>query len=104
MPHLALLQLNISSLKLLHHCLGSAYNTTPNRLTLLQKRAIRTNDNSHYRSHSKTTIYKLNILKLNYIYLFSCCMFIYKFKNKMLPNVCECLFMLNINYKSNTYY
>ena len=30
-------------------------------------------------------------------------MFMYKFKNKILPNVCECLLMLNINYNSNAY-
>jgi len=79
---------------------GSAYNTTLHRLIILQKRAIRTIDNCHYCSHTEPLFKQLNILKLKNIYIFSCCMFMYKFKNKILPNVCECLLMLNMNYNS----
>ena len=30
-------------------------------------------------------------------------MFMYKFKNKLLPNVCGCLLTLNVDYSLNTY-
>lgn len=90
----------------LNYCIiiwGSAYKTTLHRLEILQKRAVRIIDNSHYLSHSEPLFKKYNFLKLYDIYFFSICMFMYKFKYQMLPNVCQCLLMLNIEYNSSTY-
>src|SRR5579872_2249598 len=58
----------------LNYCIivwGSAYNTTLHRLTILQKRATRAIDNCHYRSHTEPLFKKLNILKINDIYIFA---------------------------------
>ena len=33
----------------------------------------------------------------------SCCVFLYKFKNQVLPNSCKCLLTLNINNNFNAY-
>src|ERR1700730_7827150 len=56
----------------LNYCIivwGSAYNTALHRLIVLQKPAIRTINNSHYRSHTESLFKKLNILKLNNVYI-----------------------------------
>src|SRR5579872_3936770 len=90
----------------LNYCIilwGSAYKTTLHRLEIIQKRALRIIDNSHYRSHTEPLFNKYNFLKLDDMYLFYTCMFMYKFKYKKLPDVCQSLLMLNIDYSSNTY-
>jgi len=82
----------------LNYCIilwGSASKTTLNNLLLLQKRAARLIDNCDYRSHTDPLFKQYLLLKLNDIYVLSCCIFAYKLKNLLLPDVCSSLMLLN---------
>jgi hypothetical protein len=51
-----------------------------------QKRAIRIIDNLRGRTSTKSTFYKYQILRLLEIYKYSALIFVYKYKNDLLPN------------------
>ena len=68
---------------------GGAFKTLINELVVLQKRAIRITTKSNYLSHTNTLFKELNILKLEDINMHCCCVFMFKFTYKELPNACS---------------
>ena len=75
---------------------GNASKVLLNRLLLMQKRAVRIIDNCHHRSHTDPLFKNYNILKIHDLYVLSCCIFAYKYKNNLLPTACNNFMMLNI--------
>src|SRR5579872_4989479 len=63
----------------------------------LQKRAVRILNKSPYLSHSDPLFKRCNILKVYDLYVYSCALFIYKYKNNYLPNTMSCSTFLLIN-------
>jgi len=60
-----------------------------------QKRAIRIIDNIRRRDSTKLTFKNLKILRLPDIYTFSVLLFVYKYKNKLLPNIFDNFYTMN---------
>ena len=57
---------------------GGAAEIHVNKLLLLQKRAVRILAGAEYLSHSDPLLIQLNLLKIQGIYEYSCCLFVYK--------------------------
>jgi len=77
---------------------GCASKTLINKLLLLQKRAVRIIDTvSYWKCHTDPIFIKYNLLKIMDIYLLSCLIFLYKFKFKLLPEVCSTMLTQNVN-------
>ena len=82
---------------------GSTYPTNLNRILILQKRAIRIIANAVFDAPSDPIFKSLKILKLQYIYLLQVGKMIFKFKNRILPQTFNNIFMLNSQiHKYNT--
>ena len=64
------------------------------KLTLLQKRALRVITNSHYLAHTEPLFAKLEILSLPDLYIFHIAVFMYSAVNKLLPESFN-----NVTYK-----
>jgi len=76
----------------LNYCIilwGSASKTNLQKLIILQKRAVRIINKSHYLSHTDPIFKKYSLLKLCDIYSYFCIMFVYKYKFRLLPQVCN---------------
>jgi Reverse transcriptase (RNA-dependent DNA polymerase) len=67
---------------------GTASATLLNKLTVLQKRALRIMSNSYYRAHSNPLFVKFGLLKLEDIHILQTALFLFKFKYKVLPVSC----------------
>ena len=74
---------------------GGAAKAIINELVVLQKRAIPIITNSNYRSNTTALFKELHILKLEDINMHCCCVFMYKFICKELPNVCSTSLVLH---------
>ena len=74
---------------------GNAPNSHLWQIFKLQKRAIWIITNTKYRDSTKEAFYKLKIMRLPEIYKFSALIFVYKFKNGLLPPVFEKIFLEN---------
>ena len=75
---------------------GCASKTLTNKLLILQKLGVRIIDKAnYYKCHTDPIYTKLKLLKVTAVYFLSCCLFIYKFKSNMLPEVCSSLLTLN---------
>jgi hypothetical protein len=66
---------------------GNTCKSYLDKLIKLQKWAIRTISNSHFRSHTRPLFSKYNILALNDMYNLELGVFMFKFNNNELPNV-----------------
>ena len=64
---------------------GNTYRTYFDKLIKLQKWAIRTVSNSHYRSHSGPLFAKYNILTVDDMYLLELGVFMYRYSMNELP-------------------
>ena len=80
---------------------GGASLLALNRLMCLQKRALRLITCSYFRAPSNPIFGKLGILKLQDIHKYEILMFVYKFKNNLLPVCCTHLLQLR---SSNVHY
>ena len=65
------------------------------RISKLQKRALRIMTNSKYNAHTEPLFKQLRLLKVNYIFDVQCLKFWYKFVNKKLPNYFRDMFKYN---------
>lgn len=65
------------------------------RLTKLQKRAVRIIHRAKYNAHSEPLLKKSGLLYLKDIFDFQCCKFYYKFKHNLLPDHFTNFFTLN---------
>ena len=62
----------------------------------MQKRAVRIISKCPYLAHSDPLFKKCNILKVyDLYYVYSCTLFVYKFKHNCLPSICNALLSLN---------
>ena len=82
---------------------GCASKTHMNKLLVLQKRPARITDKAnYYKCHTDPIYKKLKLLKINDIYFLSCCLFLFKYKSNLLPEVCNCLLSMitdnNVTY------
>ena len=64
---------------------GSTYKTTLNRLVVLRKRIIRVITKSCFDAPSAPLFYEHNFLNLSNIYMLQIGLFMFSFKNKLLP-------------------
>ena len=80
---------------------GGASLLALNRLVCLQKRALRIIMCSHFRAPSNPLFAKLGILKLQDIHKFQILMFVYKFKNNLVPRCC--MHLLHVRTSSSRY-
>ena len=71
---------------------GSACKMYLEKLHKLQKWAVRSISNSHYRSHSKPLFYKYNILNIYDAYKLEVGVFMYKYFSGSLPNIFDDFF------------
>jgi hypothetical protein len=60
-----------------------------------QKRAIRIIENIKYRDSTKEAFHRLNLLRLPELYKFSVLLFVYKYKNGLLPDTFNSFFVTN---------
>ena len=60
-----------------------------------QKRAIRIIDNIRYRDSTKESFHKLKILRLPELYKFTVLLFVYKYKNNLLPGIFDSFYVMN---------
>ena len=81
---------------------GSASKSLITKLILLQKRALRITDKAAYLSHTYPIFKKYRVLKFSDIYMFSCVLFVYRYKSNFLPNVCNSL--LSQTYENSLIY
>jgi hypothetical protein len=87
----------------LNYCIliwGSTCKTYLNKLVKLQKWAIRTVSNSHYRSHTEPLFEKYNVLKIEDMYNLELGVFMYKYSINDLPNAFDSYFMKRSNIHS----
>ena len=77
---------------------GNAPNSHLWQIFKLQKRAIRIITNTKYRNSTKRAFHKLKILRLPEIYMLSALIFVFKFKNGLLPPVFGKQFLKNREY------
>lgn len=68
---------------------GNASNLALNKLTILQKRALRLISHSKFRDHTSPLFKQLKILKLSDIYKFQLGQFVYNCINNLLPKSCS---------------
>jgi len=73
---------------------GNAYKTNLDKLIKLQKWAIRTVTNSHYRSHTAPLFAKCNILTIDDTYKLELGTFMFKYYVNQLPNIFNDFFTL----------
>ena len=59
------------------------------------KRAIRIIENIRYRDSTKEAFFKLKILRLPELYKFSVLLFVYKYKNNLLPGIFDSFYLMN---------
>ena len=78
---------------------GTAAECHLNRLKLFQKRAVRIIQKQNYLAHTEPIFKDLHILKLKQIINKSILLFMFKYKNSLLPVACENL--VDINNKTN---
>lgn len=64
-------------------------------LFLLQKRAIRIICKTNYLSHTDILFKRMNVLKIADVYTYFTCLFIFKYLNKQLPDVCNCFLLIS---------
>ena len=76
---------------------GNTCITYLDKIVKLQKWAIRTVANSHYRSHTAPLFAKYNSLTINDIYKLELGVFMYKYVNNELPNIFNGFFTLRCN-------
>ena len=81
---------------------GCASKSVLNHLVLLQKRAIRIIGHAHYLAYTNALAKKFSIIKLMDINVLQTALFVYKFLNNSLPNVC-CDFLTLYDSTSNEY-
>ena len=80
---------------------GNANKTTLGKVYKLQKRALRIISNSHYLSSSKPLFDKYNVLNIFDMYKKEVGIFMYKYRNNMLPQSFDGIFT---NHQSNHNY
>lgn len=76
---------------------GNTFDSSINKLILLQKRAIRIVDKSHYREHTDPLFVKYNCLKFKDIVNSKILSVVFQAKNNLLPENVQSLFLQNDN-------
>lgn len=71
---------------------GSCYKTHIDPIIKLQKKAIRLIFSLPYRHSTQEYFNKYGILNVNQVFIFFTCLFVFKYKKGMLPNIYESLF------------
>ena len=71
---------------------GNTYSTTLQPIVILQKKALRLMTFSKFDEHSSPLFKKLNIIKLNDLVSYHIALFMYRFKNRLLPLVFDTFF------------
>ena len=90
------MQLMYDSLILSHLQFGiTSWGFEGDRISKLQKRALRIMTNSKYNAHTDPLFKRLHLLKVNDIFDVQCLKFWYKFVNKKLPNYFRDMFKYN---------
>ena len=80
---------------------GCASSTTLNKLRTLQKRALRLITNSPYWSPSAPIFVKLNLIRLDDIYVFQTAKFLGMFRLNLLPKSCSHFFVISPSIRSH---
>ena len=77
---------------------GNAPASTLDPIFKLQKRAVRIVYNIKYRDSTKMACKKAKLLRLPELYTFSILIFMYKFKNNLLPEIFNTFYVENSSY------
>jgi len=80
---------------------GNASKSLIHDLFLLQKRAIRIICKTNYLFHTDILFRNMNLLKLSDINTYFTCLFISKYLNNQLPDVCNCFLIVNNPVNAN---